>query len=120
MSFSETFNPGDLALLAVIAVIAFLWSSSERNTGEHPESLRIVSGDGEDTLSLFTDTVFHRGEVTIEINDCRAAITESNCPTHQCVRTGWIESPGQMSACMPNQIFIEVIGSDTSTDAISY
>ena len=120
MSFPETFKAGDLAVVAVIAVIAFLWSSSGENSGENPESLRVVTGEGEDTLSLFTDTVVQRGELTIEIRAGRAAITESDCPTHQCVRTGWIQSPGQMSACMPNGIFIEVIGSHQSTDAVTY
>jgi len=120
MSFSETFKPGDLVLLAVITLIAFLWWSSEKNFSENPESLRIVYSEVEDTLSLFTDTVIYRGEVTIEISGGSAAITESNCPTHQCVRTGWIQNSGQMSACMPNQIFIEVIGIDTLTDVITY
>lgn len=120
MSFSETFKPGDLVVIAVIATVAFLWSSSGGNDGESPENLRIVTSEGEDTLSLFTDTVIQRGEVTIEISAGRAAITESNCPTHQCVRTGWIQNPRQMSACMPNGIFIEVIGSHQSTDAVTY
>lgn len=113
-------KPGDLIVLAVIALVTFLWASSGRSGGENPESLRIVTNDGEDTLSLYRDTVFQRGAVTIEIEAGRAAITESNCHTRQCVRTGWLEAPGQMSACMPNGIFIEVLGGDNTTDAVTY
>lgn len=120
MSFPVTFKPGDAVVIAVIVVIAWVWTSSGAGEGGSAENLRIVTGNTEDTLSLSMDTVVRRGEVTIEIAGGRAAITGSDCPTRQCVRTGWLHVPGQMSACMPNRVFIEVLGESSSTDAVTY
>ena len=114
------FKPGDIVILVVIALVTWFWAGSGAAGSTDPESLRIVTKYGEDTLSLNTDTLVVSGSVTIEIVGGHAAITDSDCPTHQCVRTGWLESPGQMSACMPNQIFIEVLGSSVTTDAVTY
>ena len=120
MSFSGTFKTGDLAVLAAIALIAWLWASSGGGDSSAPESLRIVTAAGEDTLDLFSDTLFHRGAVTIEIRNGRAAITDSDCPTRQCVNTGWLSETGGISACMPNGVFIEVLGGGVATDAVTY
>lgn len=114
------FKPGDLIVLIVISLIAFLWAASGPKTTGAPEALRIVDALGEDTVSLFTDTLIHKGTVTIEILGAQAAITGSDCPTLQCVRTGWIGEPGAVSACMPNGVFIEIIGGGVSTDAVTY
>lgn len=120
MSFQGMFKPWDITILLVIVLVTILWISAEKDHGTVPESLRIVSAQGEDTLSLFTDTVVQRGSVVIEILAGSAAITASDCPSELCVRTGWIESPGQLSACMPNETFIQILGAETATDVISY
>ncbi len=114
------FKPGDLIILLVISFTAFIWASSGPDRGGEPVGLRIVDALGEDTVSLFTDTLIHKGTVTIEILGAQAAITGSDCPTLQCVRTGWIGEPGAVSACMPNGVFIEIIGGGVSTDAVTY
>ncbi|MCK5842735.1 MAG: NusG domain II-containing protein, partial [Candidatus Sabulitectum sp.] len=48
------------------------------------------------------------------------AITQSDCHYQQCVHTGFIDTPGQMSACMPNGVWIEILGSEKITDVVSY
>jgi len=120
MSFRGIFKPGDGVLLAVIILITLIWAGWGERNSESSESLRIVTREGEDTLSLYTDTVVFRGNVTIEIKTGRAAITGSDCPTRQCVNTGWIKTAGQISACMPNMVWIEVLGEEQLTDVISY
>jgi hypothetical protein len=114
------FKPADGLILLAVILVTWLWSSGAPDASGGPEGVRIVSLSGEDTLDILMDTLVYRGEVTIEIRSGRAAITESDCPTRQCVRTGWIEVPGEMSACMPNGVFIEVVGSAAAPDAMSY
>ena len=114
------FKPADAFILLAVILITWLWSSGAPDTSGEPESVRIVSLSGEDTLDILKDTVVYRGEVTVEISEGRAAITDSDCPTRQCVSTGWITSPGEMSACMPNGVFIEILGGQRETDATSY
>lgn len=114
------FKPLDAVLLAVIFSIAIFWSQYDRESNTEPHSLRIVTAVSDDTVSLFRDTLITAEHLTIEIANERAAITQSDCPAKQCVHTGFIGSPGQMSACMPNAIWIEILGSEKTTDVISY
>ncbi len=44
-------------------------------------------------------------------SDGSIAFIESDCPDKVCVRTGKIHSTGQMSACLPNQVYIKIVGS---------
>lgn len=120
MSIREIFKPGDAILIAVIFTIALTWSRCNRARGTEPQSLRIVTANTDDTLTLFRDTLITIEHLTIEIKNESAAITHSDCPTQQCVHTGYITTPGQMSACMPNGIWIEIVGSEKTTDVISY
>ncbi|MCK5130851.1 MAG: NusG domain II-containing protein [Candidatus Sabulitectum sp.] len=120
MSIREIFKLGDATLIIVIFAIALIWSRCNRERNTEPESLRIVTANTDDTLSLFRDTLIAMEHLTIEIKNESAAITHSDCPTQQCVRTGSITTPGQMSACMPNGIWIEILGSEKTTDVISY
>ncbi len=114
------FKPGDLIILLIISITAFIWASSGPDRGGEPTGLRIVDAQGEDTVSLSSDTLIHRGPVTIEILGGKGAITGSDCPTRQCVSTGWIGEPGAVSACMPNGVFIEITGGGRPTDAVTY
>jgi len=114
------FKPLDWVLVAVIAAIALVWSQTGRNSNAAPISVVVVTPQGTDTLSLFTDTVIVLEHLTIEVSDGSAAITRSDCPSQQCVKTGCIDQTGQMSACVPNGVWIEIIGAERVTDAISY
>ena len=114
------FKPLDSILLIVILATAFFWSRCNRTENTEPESLRIVTSNTDDTLSLFRDTTVTIDQLTIEIRNREAAITQSDCHTQQCVHTGFITTPGQMSACMPNGVWIEILGSEKITDVVSY
>ncbi len=114
------FKPMDGILLVAIIAIASFWSRCNRTENTEPESLRIVTSNTDDTLSLFRDTTVTIDQLTIEIRNRTAAITHSDCHTQQCVLTGFITTPGQMSACMPNEVWIEILGSEKTTDVVSY
>lgn len=44
----------------------------------------------------------------------------SPCPDHICTKTGWIERPGQVIACVPNRVIIKVFSDKNSVDSISH
>jgi heptaprenyl diphosphate synthase len=48
------------------------------------------------------------GKVVVETAPGRVRVLESTCAGHICVNTGWIQSPGEMIACVPNQVMIEI------------
>ena len=38
-------------------------------------------------------------------------VREADCPNHDCVRQGRIDTPGQQVVCLPHQLWIEVVAS---------
>ncbi|RKZ04102.1 hypothetical protein DRQ21_03660 [Candidatus Fermentibacteria bacterium] len=120
MSIRAMFKPLDGVLILIIAVITLVWSQLGRENNTAPRSVVVVTPQGTDTLSLFADTVIVLEHLTIEVSDGSAAITRSDCPSQQCVQTGYINQTGQMSACVPNGVWIEIIGAKKITDSISY
>ncbi len=43
----------------------------------------------------------------------------SPCPDRYCMKTGWIDRPGQVIACVPNRIIIKICSDKNSVDTIS-
>jgi hypothetical protein len=41
----------------------------------------------------------------------------ADCPDRLCVKTGWIDKPGQIAVCLPNRTLIKIVGNnDKSLD----
>lgn len=64
------------------------------------------------TLPLCTDRVarFSAGgvQMSLEVRDGRVRVLESTCPHQVCVKTGWIDRPGQVIVCVPARMVITV------------
>ena len=60
------------------------------------------------------------GTSLIEIRDRQVRFIESLCQNKQCVHTGWLESDGQMAACMPNGVSVQVKGRDNRFDSLNF
>jgi len=63
--------------------------------------------------------------VVVEIaDDGRARVRSSDCPDKVCVKTGWIEHPGEIIVCLPNRVVVEIQGSAGASkpalDGIAY
>lgn len=57
------------------------------------------------------------GTSTIEVKPGAIRMKYSPCPDRICMKTGWIEHPGQVIACVPNRIIITIEESiETITD----
>ena len=63
--------------------------------------------------SLTEDRTLTVGDVhhlTITVSDGAIAVTHSDCPTQDCVRTGAIDRPGQTIVCLPEQVVVKILG----------
>ena len=61
------------------------------------------------------------GRMSIEIKQGRIRVSESDCPRKICVNAGWIKSPGQIIACVPNKVLLEVKSAGSPfLDAVVY
>jgi len=89
------------AVLAVCVAFALLPGNGEGGAEcqiEH-RGEKILASLGEDQTFHFNDS----GNLTVEIKNGAAAITESPCPDKRCVKTGFISRPGQMTVCLPER-----------------
>ena len=60
------------------------------------------------------------GESIIEIRAGQARFLDSPCPGKVCVHSGWLREAGQLAACLPNRISIQLLGSRPRFDAINF
>jgi hypothetical protein len=60
------------------------------------------------------------GVSTIEIRAGQARFLESPCPGKVCIHSGWLREAGQLAACLPNRISIQLLGSQPRFDAINF
>jgi hypothetical protein len=76
-----------------------------------PESELIVGG--------FWDFEAHGYHYHISYEDGKVRFEEADCPDQVCVRTGWLSSDGQISACVPGHVLLKIEGRLGGTDADS-
>ncbi|MDA1107577.1 MAG: NusG domain II-containing protein [Proteobacteria bacterium] len=123
MKFSAT-RADAVVLVAALALLAFLyikfWGDATRG-----EQARILVGGKEfSVISLHQDQHLNipgaLGVSVLEIHAGRIRFADSPCHGKQCVHTGWITLGGEVAACLPNRISVQVIGREPRFDAINF
>jgi hypothetical protein len=109
-----------LAALLVGAAWATLWGN-----GGPAEFARITApGVPDREVELAQDARFEvRGRIgpsRLEIRDRQVRFVDSPCVGRYCVHAGWLSRSGQVAACLPNGIVVEVAGGDREFDALTF
>lgn len=60
------------------------------------------------------------GTSLIEIKDRQVRFIDSPCQGKQCVLTGWLHQDGQLAACLPNGVTVQIVGRDKRFDAVNF
>jgi hypothetical protein len=117
-------RPGDIAVLALAAIVvggAYGTFWTDRTPGQRV--IITVSGlpVGEHPLSEPATLAVEGGIGTshLEIAEGRVRFTDSPCNGRYCVHSGWLSKTGQVAACLPNGVVVEVLGGEREYDAIS-
>ena len=106
-------------IISLLAVAAALWFYLPRS--QSGQLTVVISVAGEEThrvpLSDFTETTVTGGSYTLRVStrDGGVAVTDSDCPTQDCVHTGVITRAGQSIVCLPAQVVVHLEG--TAPDA---
>ena len=85
----------------------------------------IVEQNGKETAryALFEDrTVQIEGEGgynTLVIESGEAWLSEADCPTQLCVKTGRIRYAGQSIVCLPHRLAVRIVGGASALDAVT-
>lgn len=49
-----------------------------------------------------------QGRNTVQVQGGAIAVTDSDCPDHICMRSGTAKHPGDVIACLPHKLLIEI------------
>lgn len=61
-----------------------------------------------------------RYPITVEADAGRVRIAHSDCPSQDCVHTGWVSRSGGQIVCLPNRLVVSVVGSGgAEVDAVA-
>ena len=111
-----------IALGAAAIAVTGIYAYSGRGAASH---VRIQADGAEWIYSLDHNRVAGFsgpiGETLVEIRDETVWVVSSPCREQTCVNRGNLGSGGDWTACMPNRVFVHVIGDKIEKiDAVSY
>ena len=69
------------------------------------------------------DTIHVPGELgdsVIQVAEGRVRFQASPCQSKFCIHAGWLQQAGEVIACLPNGIHIQVEGGTTRFDALAF
>ncbi len=102
---------------ALILLAALLLALAVQRFFSEPGGVAVVQVDGETVakLPLWEDGERLIGDEKaaynrVKVSGGRVAVTGADCPDQICVRTGAIDSQGQVIACLPHKLIITVEG----------
>ena len=121
---------GDFAIVALL-VIVLSWFGYSLLGGSHSDEHAAfasiyVNGEHYDTVALTEEEYeieirSERGYNRLKVSDYGIEMVESDCPDHICIGFGHIHSVNEKIVCLPNRIFVEVLGADNEegVDAVA-
>ena len=101
----------DCLFLCILAAILLTAVSFTYFRAPKEGDLIRITEDGNviGTYPLTEDRTVNLGHNTVIINSGKAYISEADCPDRLCVKQGQISKIGQVIACLPNRVTVEVI-----------
>ena len=114
---------GDLTVYAVVTLLALLSLAALRLPADTAAAnVRITANGTEAVYPLSvprTLQVTGAGHtLTVCIAEGTVSVTDSDCPDRVCVHTGAVSAAGQVIACVPAGILIEITGGNADADII--
>ena len=124
MRWLDLLRPGDwllagLGLAVCAASFPFAWQAGR------PEKA-VVRRGGEVFAEL--DLARNRrlevpgplGATLIAVERGRVRVVSDPGPRQYCVRQGWLQRPGEIAICAPNQVSVQIVGSQGTYDSLRY
>ena len=114
---------GDLVVYAVVTLLALLSLAVYRLPADTAAANARITAEGTTTVYPLsvprTLQVTGNGHtLTVRIAEGVVTVTDSDCPDRVCVHTGAVSAAGQVIACVPAGILIEITGGDADADII--
>lgn len=115
-----------LVALAVLAAAAAILFAFRPKSGNFLTARIVLDNElvAELPLSALTQPVTlqvpgARYHITVEAENGRVRVSHSECPSQDCVHTGWVSRSGGQIICLPNRLVITVTGGGADADAVT-
>jgi len=120
----KRFSAGDLVVLALGA--SFVGASYAAFWGDRTEGTQAAVFVGREQVAMLdlevsADHEIHGriGVSQLRVEAGRVRFIDSPCPGRICVHSGWLARTGEVAACLPNGIVVEVLGGEREFDAVN-
>lgn len=111
-------------LIAALVLLAFLFIRFWGDATQGEQARILVGGKEFSIVSLYKDQRLRipgaLGVSELEIRAGKIRFVDSPCQGKQCIHTGWLALGGEVAACLPNRITVQVIGREPRFDAINF
>jgi len=93
---------------------------------EHPATQARITDAQEhvNTVMLDHDQILHlhgkRGDSVLQVQHGKIRFIQSPCTTKFCIHSGWLKYDGDVMACLPNGVYVEVSGGEKKYDSINF
>lgn len=115
-----------LVALAVLAAAAAILFAFRPKSGNFLTARIVLDNElvAELPLSALSETVTldvpgARYPITVEAENGRVRVSHSECPSQDCVHTGWVSRSGGQIICLPNRLVITVTDGGADADAVT-
>lgn len=115
-----------LVALAVLAAAAAILFAFRPKSGNFLTARIVLDNElvAELPLSALSETVTldvpgARYPITVEAEQGRVRVSHSECPSQDCVHTGWVSRSGGQIICLPNRLVVTVTGGGADADAVT-
>ncbi len=109
-----------IVLLLAAACAGMLWGRGAATGGELEVVVSIDGGEVErfvPTDSAGEKTYTSRGyTLHVLVRDGGVEVSQADCPTQDCVHTGWIGRAGESIVCLPARVIIQLVRTDGGSD----
>lgn len=117
------FAKGDFLAIAAVIILAVLVAACylPKDTNGAVMAQIYQSGELIKTVSLSEDTSFEvTGKYTnvVTVHEGAISITESDCPGEDCVHSGAIHASGRSIVCLPNEVEVRIVNSQSDVDFV--
>ncbi len=105
----------DIFLIIFLLVLSFIPLMFARHT-KAKTAVITINNEPYKTVDLSVDDNFQiktpKGENTVEIKNNSIAVISADCRDSLCVKSGAISKPGEVIACLPHKLLIEIKDED--------
>lgn len=113
-----------IILVLVLSGLPFVYQIFWQQTGAAEYADIFVDTSHQHQLHLTADQVSSiqgvLGVSKLEIKQGQIRFIDSPCKGKVCIKQGWIKSNGELAACLPNKVAIQLAGQQQHYDSINF